>query len=799
MNSLAKISTLFCFTLSFYCTQILAQTPSLQWGRGIVGTGVSDRGKSVVVDNAGNVYITGFCYYMPDLDPGPGVYTPTNFIGTFLLKLDGSGNFVWAKEFGDGSLGNGHAYGIAIKFDTAGNIYMTGYFDGTIDFNPGAATYNLSTDGVGLFILKLNQSGNFVWAKKFSGDVNTVIEPRSMALDVSGNIYTTGQFSNIVDFDPGVAMFNLTAPISYHNMFISKLDNAGNFVWAKKFGTTHTVEGNGITLDTAGDVYTTGSYYDSVDFDPGPGIDMLSYAADKNIFISKLDSSGSFMWAKKVGSTQSEGNSISIDASNNVYVSGTFLDGSDFDPGPNVFLLNSNGYRDIFVTKFTPTGDFIWAKNMGSPVSGSSGSAGNDYGQAMMLDANAKIYTTGKFSGVGDFDPGAGVYNIPANPTNFDVFISKLDSSGNFVWAKGFGGNSWDEGNSIAVNAAGNIYTTGSFRDSIDLDPDLAGICTVYSFSNFQGIFIQKLHQCQPTTSAPSVTACDSYTINNQTYTTNGTYIQTISNSIGCDSIITLHLTLHSSSAITNITQHHCNSITFNGQTYTATGVYTQNFLNAAGCDSNLSLHLTIDTIVQVIYQTACHAYTFNGSTYTTSGTYSHFFISASGCDSMVILYLTIPGSNNTIIQNGAQLNSNMNGATYQWVICPSYTIIAGATNQSFTATSNGDYAVIVTQAGCTDTSSCVTVTGVGVNDYLSSNLLEVSPNPTHGQINIASKEFLNDASIQLVNSHGQTVFKRQHVNGKEITLDFSAYTKGIYFLEINISDKIERVKIELN
>jgi Beta-propeller repeat len=467
------------FILSIVLFSPFIYSQDFAWACGIGGAS-GDLGKDIAIDVSGNVYTTGSFEGTADFDPGIGTYNLTsNGQGDiFICKLDSYGNFVWAKSMGSSYSESGT--GIAV--DVAGNVYTTGYFSLTVDFDPGSGTFNLTAPGSGrdIFVSKLDASGNFIWAKKMGG--NDRDEGYSIALDASANVYTTGNFEGTADFDPGTGTFNLSS-VGNSDIFISKLNASGSFLWAKKFGGTSSDYGRSIALDASGNVHTTGKFRGTVDFDPGSGTYNLT-ANYMDVFVSKLDVSGNFVWAKNMGGSGEEfGYGISVDASGNVYTTGTFKNTADFDPGAGTYNLIStgSGSNDIFVSKLDISGNFVWAKNMGS--------TGNDYAFGISLDAAGNVFTTGRFEGTADFDPGTGTFNLVSVGT-YDIFISKLDASGNFIWAKQIGGSSWDGGSSITVDDYGNEYIIGFFQGTVDFDP---GTGTAYLTSvGATDIFINK-------------------------------------------------------------------------------------------------------------------------------------------------------------------------------------------------------------------------------------------------------------------------------------------------------------------
>jgi hypothetical protein len=221
---------------------------------------------------------------------------------------------------------------------------------------------------------------------------------------------------------------------------------------------------NSIALDSQGNVYISGNFGRTADFDPGPRTFNLTAAGGLDVFVCKLNTSGNFVWAKKLGGASSEDcSSMALDLQGNIYISGNFRGTADFDPGPNVFNLISAGANDIFAIKLDPLGRLFWAKQMGGLSS--------DGGASIAVDTSGNIYTTGNFGGTADFDPGPSTFNLSTSGISPDIFVSKLDASGNFLWAKQMGGRSGELAYSIALDGLGNIFTTGFFRDTADFDP----------------------------------------------------------------------------------------------------------------------------------------------------------------------------------------------------------------------------------------------------------------------------------------------------------------------------------------
>jgi len=364
--------------------------------------------------------------------------------------------------------------------DANGNYYTTGYFSNTIDCDPGpGTTYLTSHSGSNdICISKFDGSGSFIWAKNMGGSKDDY--GLSSVVDANGNVFTVGYFIGSADFDPNAGTFILNSSSSTDTtIFISKLNATGNLVWAKEMGGIGKDVGYSIALDGSGNVFTAGYFSQTADFDPSAGVFNLTAAGSTDIFVAKLDASGNFLWAKKVGSIGDDvATNISTDGSGNVYAFGTFQDTTDFNPGAGINNLNACSYcYNTFILKLDATGNFLWAKQVDFIMNSQNFDGGNPF----TVDATGNVFITGIFAYLQDFDLGAGTYNMHDN--NGSVFITKLDAFGNFSWAEQFGcsstytftgGSGYQENmaaHSIALDATGNIYTTGYFLVTSDFDP----------------------------------------------------------------------------------------------------------------------------------------------------------------------------------------------------------------------------------------------------------------------------------------------------------------------------------------
>ncbi len=580
--------TLLLIIVSFFTSPILAQDTYLKWAKQFAGgiSGSYDSGHGIEVDANSNVYTVGIFSGTVDFDPGPGTYNLTSSgssnTSVYISKLDVFGNFLWAKQVVGGTGLNTRSFALDKNF----NIYVTGSFTDTADFDPGPGVFNLTTiGGTDIFILKLDMDGRFVWAKQIGGPASFAAST-STGTDSSGNIYLAGSFTGSVDFDPGVAAFTLTStPGIAGDAFVCKLDPNGNFVLAGSMGGNQKDVALGISVDNFNNIYVTGSYRNVADLDPGPAsFNLIAWGLD-DIFVLKLSPSGNFVWAKTIGGLNTEWAYKAIaDDFGNVYITGFFIGTADFDPGPAVYNLSSIGADAAFILKLSVAGNFIWARSMG-------GLLNNNWGIDLELDANRNIYSTGFFIGPADFDPGPGIFIL--NSDVVDAFISKLDNTGNFVWAKSLGGADRDQGLSIALDKFRNIYTTGHFGFTVDFD--LETPTYFLTASDVSDPFVLKVSQCNTTTySTITDSACKPYILNGQTYTSSGTYQQVIFNSSGCDSIITLNLNIYRSSSTINAMICPGQSYYAGGANQTTAGIYKDTLLTSMGCDSIVTTNLSL-------------------------------------------------------------------------------------------------------------------------------------------------------------------------------------------------------------
>ena len=339
------------------------------------------------------------------------------------------------------------------------------------------------------------------------------------------------------------------------------------------------------------------------------------------------------------------------------------------------------------------------------------------------------------------------------------------------------------------VSPSGKTWTaSGSYLDTI---PNASGCDSVITV---------ELTVLNSSTSSISETVCDSYTSpSGKTWITSGTYLDTIPNAAGCDSVITIELTVNGSST-SSLTETACDSyISPSGKAWTSSGTYLDTIQNAAGCDSVITIDLTVNTTYAVeISDAICDgsSYSFNGKEITETGQYTDTLTTVSGCDSIIVLNLMVHTIDTSItVSGGDVLTANESDAQYQWL--QSDNIIDGATSQSYTVTETGSYAVVITKNNCVDTSGYYNIQIVtGVSDISFGSGIAVYPNPTKGAVTVNLGAEYQVIYVRLYTISGKLVSINEYKSRREINYQIDG-EKGVYFLHIS-SDKGEQARIKV-
>lgn len=405
------------------------------WSRSY-GSLTNETGYSVAVDSIGNVFVTGS--FTGTVYFGATYLTSVGGSDVFVAKYSGvTGAHMWSRRFG----GTGDDSGMGIAVDPSGNVVVTGYFQATLDL--GTLT---SAGGNDIFLAKFAGSdGANLWVRRFGGPGND--GARSIAASGSGDIVITGNFNGAVDFGGG------TLTSLGDDIFVAHYSGSAAPQWSRRFGGTSTDIGQSVAVDNDGNVVVTGLFLSgTIDFGGGS----LTNAGSYDGFLAKLaGADGAHLWSKRFGGTSlDEGNSVAVDVSGSVFVTGTIQSLTiDFGGGP----LPGAGGNDTFVVKYDPSGGHKWSRVVGTNSP--------ELGTGISVDNNGNPIITGYFFGTSNF---GGISQNSAG--NADIFIARYaGNDGAYQWSKRFGGADDDEAYGIVTDGSGDIFLTGYFSSpSVD-------------------------------------------------------------------------------------------------------------------------------------------------------------------------------------------------------------------------------------------------------------------------------------------------------------------------------------------
>jgi parallel beta-helix repeat protein len=333
----------------------------------------------------------------------------------------------------------------SISTDYSGNIYTTGFYVGTANFG------SLSLPGFGeqdIFIAKYNPSGNPLWVRRIGGIWSD--HGYAVGNDKSGNCYVTGRFN----YYAYIGTDTLSSSGAY-TIFLAKFDSAGNYLWVKQAVCDSYSYGNGISVDSSGNSFITGSYADTAHFDSITLYPSSNNHIMGNIFIAKYNTNGDILWAKQAGGKGSdEARAITTDPFGNVYITGVFSDTAFFD----TTIIISKNIWNIFVAKYSIDGNFLWVRSMSR--------TGNIGGSGIACNSVGNCFVTGSFQDTLTIDSTTLVsYGLS------DIFIAEYNSSGDYIWAKRAGGSGNDAGKGISADIKNNsFFLTGSFENHAIFD-----------------------------------------------------------------------------------------------------------------------------------------------------------------------------------------------------------------------------------------------------------------------------------------------------------------------------------------
>lgn len=398
--------------------------------------------------------------------------------------------YIWSGQIGD-SVSNGSVNVQEVIIDEHNNKFISGSFSGIHDFDPGPGVYqmtglsNNSTSTV--YVMKLDSLNHFVWANSY-GTSSGSMWHYGLVVDSSGSNYTYGYYEGSLVYDPQNSVNSVSPFWWYSDAYVHKLDPNGQFEWIKSWGANATDGIQMMKLDEDQNFYVVGFYSDSTDVDPGPGTVIVNESAiGHGYYLAKYDSDFNFLWVKPYeGSATVNPSYLTLNASDEITITGRYNGVLDFDLGPGTATENSD-YYDLFTQVLDRSGNYKWHHTISGP--------GIEANGVCVVDSRKNRYISGSFESTMDFNPG-GIPNIieftpqPANYT--DSYIMKLDSLGNQVWTKAIQGLGFSEVQNMKM-VSDQLIVLGSVNSKTDLDPNSGLILVEPPLMVNSLLFIEKL------------------------------------------------------------------------------------------------------------------------------------------------------------------------------------------------------------------------------------------------------------------------------------------------------------------
>lgn len=822
---------------------------NLIWAHVIASTD-QDLIYSLCTDSQNDIYYSGYTRDTIDVDPGPGVYLLNgNWQGSgIVFKLDKNGNFRFAKMFGNAS------WGTCVIYHPQGFIIVSGVVGYGFDFDPGPGqTYFSGTYGDG-FLLELDTAGNYVWAKQLGGT------PFETIFDNDFNLIVTGVGHDTLDYDPGSGYYPLNCS-PQNTIFALKLDSAFNFQWAYKFGDINSGGiGWSIIKSKNNSLYITGVFNGILDADPGPSVFNLYAANTSGHYLLNLNENGNFIRAYQfTPDFPGNVNSFDIDQNDNIYMAGLFNGIVDFDPGPAYnFLSTLPGYANSYLLKFEPdtcnylavtfqnVSDVNCVSNGNAEAIGLLGTPPYQYEWSTIppdFDSVATfnqsgIYTVTVTDANSCTQNAYLLINAPLYPSQFDLEL--IISAATFIPG---------QNTSVTISAANNgcVSTSGFVTMVLDSltsfvmsspPPGLILGDTIYwwfnNLSNNTSAFQIQLYLVTDTNAVANDEGCLLTYVSpmaNDVDSTNNTknYCFTVRNSFDpndkqvfpkgkCDEkyvikndplIYTIRFQNTGNAVATNVLiQDSLDlSIDINSLRIVASShpLFTEiaqgnvlkfHFDNINLPDSGSNLPASNGF---VIYEVLADSMIADGTIIKNRAfvlfDFNEVIVTNEVHNTMVSV---MPSIDTSITINGTTLSANNSNAIYQWINCSNNSIIPGAIWQTFTPVQNGNYAVIISEGNCLDTSGCYQITTVGL-DNIERNQVLIYPNPVKDYLMIIVPYEGVKYEITISDISGKVVSRENYfVKNKQITINTEDFQHGSYILKIQCDQFVKTRKIVL-
>ncbi|HPH81799.1 MAG TPA: T9SS type A sorting domain-containing protein [Flavobacteriales bacterium] len=789
---------LHCFFLVFIANSLNAQGYSIDWIKHYGGDAIEfflgpfEACNKLITNHNGYIYSTGIVVDSVHLDSDTNLLGSNYYSRTYLSKSDSVGNLIWFKQFD-----KEYEFSNISTMDVSkqGDIYYSTHVMDSIDLDLSDTT-NLvhpvysSNDGL---LVKYSTNASLIWYKRLSGYITLI------KTDLDGSVVVIGSFLDTLRIESIDTTYILPSGNAgyFKNYFVARYNSLGGLVWINILNSNQSYwsydEIKDLEISNDGTIYISGNADEKIDFDPSG--DTLQIGGNSNmgfvsLFIASYQSNGLFNWAKEYEPSdsitlRSYSASIDTDSLGNIIVSTQLFGICDVDITENQYIINTHGEYYLSISKYSPDIELIWNRTF------VSSNSSLQYGGLLAVDNNDNILISGSYRG--ELYATDSLVNILSNVNYTTDFILKLDSSGNLVWANKFIVNFGMNTIHTIEMANSELYLGGMFSSSADFDMSSNNYIQD-SYGGFD-VFIAKYSPCFNTFLQYNIVDCNSYHLpSGREVFFSGSYQDTIPNHLGCDSILTINLTLLKSYSSPNIQE--CSSyLAPDGTILNHSGSYDFVIQNSMGCDSIISLHLTILNSSSINLVNTCHSYTAPDSTiYYTSGLISSIIPNSFGCDSVIYTNLVIHNLNTAILVTDSNLTSLSVNSQYQWALCTNvFEIIPNAINSTFFPSENGDYALILSQDGCVDTTMCYSFVLSGIEDIYSQNI-GIFPNPGHEHFDILLQDKSNITELKLYDMQGRQINNHWIVNDSLSSFDFNG-NPGFYILQVNFLHSSQYVK----
>lgn len=480
--------TSFLLILFIFISDLSGQSLGTEWYH-IYKSTEDNRSRDIEIDHNGFIYNTGYFTGDLDIDPGEGeIIFETESFGEdgYIIKMRPNGDIMWSKQLKAESFDAVIPY--AVEVDDQSHVIVAGFYEGTVDFDPGSGTFNRTAQGFDGFILKLDVNGDLIWFRAIEGAGDQAIF--SMELDNDGSVFVTGYYSNTTDFDPSGSRVEASAK-SGDDPFVLKLDKDGSFEWVYTFGADGSFDGgNKIAVGDDGSIGVIGNYEGTIDFPTPSGMKTVEGRGSDDTFILKLDKDGNYEWSYDVGGESRDyGQAVDIDKNGNLYFGGyTLSDDFVIDAnGENVQKSFPEFTRNTFLIKYAGDGTFnkLYVHQAESLTD-------------MKLDGKGHLYVCGAFDDEG-YIGSAEIDLTPPHLEFEDIYFMKLSEDLEPIESGSIVGLGEDLALDIEISDEDEVYITGWFKS--DIRPNTNDPSEIIQTDDFDGdVYIIKLSSMSSST-----------------------------------------------------------------------------------------------------------------------------------------------------------------------------------------------------------------------------------------------------------------------------------------------------------